>query len=70
MKRVIDSNGNSNSKTRRSTKIVKFFIKNITSYSYFMHLITEIVKQIKSLFGLKQLKATKTMAIVTLTPNV
>ncbi len=50
---VIGSNGDGNSKIRYLIQIVSFSIKDITDYSYFMQLRTEMMKLMKNLLGLQ-----------------
>ena len=68
MEGATGSDGNSNSKTRCPTKIVNFFINNITGHGYFMQLITEMIKLMKNLIK-KFLKAQETRATVIATPT-
>lgn len=51
IKGVTSSDGNSNSKTRRS-QIVSSSINNIIGYGYSIQLITDMMKLLKNLLGL------------------
>ncbi len=64
-----DTGSNGNRETRRP-KIVNFSINNITSHGYSMQLITEMIKLMKKLLDIKQLKAIRATATATPTPNV
>ena len=70
IKRVTSNNGNDNSKIRCS-KFVSFSINNITNQDYSIQLTTKIMKLMKNLLGINQLKATRTtMAIIRLIPDI
>ena len=49
MEGVTSSNGNGNGKLKHPTQIISFSINYITDHSYFMQIITQIIKLIKNL---------------------
>lgn len=69
MEEIMGNNSDSNNKIRCSIQIVSFSINDMTGHIYFTQVIIKMMKLMKNLLELKQLKTTRVMVTAILISN-